>query len=305
MAAADHKIGWVAVDWGTTHLRATAVDNRGRVLAQRQSDDGMGRLEPGAFEAALVNLIGDWLDGESLPVICCGMVGSRQGWAEAPYRAVPCTPVGDVPVQAPARDPRLRVWIVPGIRQSTPPDVMRGEETQIAGFLSGAPGFDGVICLPGTHSKWAHISAGEIVSFRTFMTGELFEALSEHTVLRHSVDSSAIQDEPFLGAVDRVLSRPEMLAGDLFTLRAAHLLCDQDATASGSILSGTLIGAELAAARPYWLGQDVVIIGATGLSENYQKALAAQGVDARVVDGDEMTLAGLSMVMSELKETTH
>ncbi|MEO1470674.1 MAG: 2-dehydro-3-deoxygalactonokinase, partial [Pseudomonadota bacterium] len=84
---------WLAVDWGTTRLRAWAMDEAGRVLAERASDDGMARLAPEAFEPALLALVGDLLSDARVPVpvpvTICGMAGARQGWREAPYRSVP------------------------------------------------------------------------------------------------------------------------------------------------------------------------------------------------------------------------
>ena len=116
------------------------------------------------------------------------MVGARQGWIEAPYASVPCTPATQT-IAPECRDPRLEMHILAGIRQLHPPDVMRGEETQIAGVLLREPGFEGVICLPGTHTKWAEVAGGIITSFQTFMTGELFGLLSTQSVLRHSMSA--------------------------------------------------------------------------------------------------------------------
>ena len=149
---------WIAIDWGTTNLRAWAM-GAGGVLAEASSDEGMGRLTRDGFEPALLRLIGPWLSGPAMPVLACGMVGSRQGWVEAPYRAVPCPPLArGALVAVPTEDPRIAVQIAPGLKQAKPADVMRGEETQIAGALMLYPGFDGAICLPGTHSKWTQIS---------------------------------------------------------------------------------------------------------------------------------------------------
>ena len=170
---------WIAVDWGTSRLRAWAMAAGCAVLADAASERGMGGLASADFEPALLALVGGWLGQAAVPVVACGMVGARQGWVEAPYRTVPCAPLGEATVTAPARDPRLRVRVVPGLAQARPPDVMRGEETQIAGWLAARPGFDGVLCLPGSHSKWVRVSAGEVVSFQTFMTGELFAALAD------------------------------------------------------------------------------------------------------------------------------
>ncbi|MCK0167994.1 2-dehydro-3-deoxygalactonokinase [Jannaschia sp. S6380] len=284
---------WIAVDWGTTSLRAMLMEGE-RTIGTRASEDGMGRLTRETFEPSLLNLIGDWLDGPT-EIVCCGMVGARQGWAEAAYRTAPCTPLGGELTRVETRDNRLRVSIVPGIRQTSPhPDVMRGEETQIAGILRDDSDFDGVACLPGTHTKWVHVSAGEVVSFRTVMTGELFETVARHTVLRHSLGGDAFDDDAFLGAVSDTLSRPEALSARLFELRAADLLHGQDAAKGRGLLSGLLIGSELAATKPWWLGRDVVVTGAPGISRVYDLALRAQGLTPRLLPADDMTLAGLA-----------
>jgi 2-dehydro-3-deoxygalactonokinase len=228
-------------------------------------------------------------------VIACGMVGSRQGWCEAPYRTVPCAPLDrSALVEAPTTDPRLTVWVAPGLKQAAPPDVMRGEETQIAGALTLMPGYDGILCLPGTHSKWAHVSAGEVVSFQTCMTGELFQLLSEASVLRHGIQGGTWDDSAFAAAVSDALIRPERLAARLFALRAEGLIAGLAPGAARARLSGLLIGAELAATRPYWLGQHVTLIGAEALSSAYAQALAAQGVTAARLSATDCTLAGLA-----------
>ncbi|MEM9433102.1 MAG: 2-dehydro-3-deoxygalactonokinase [Pseudomonadota bacterium] len=290
---------WIAVDWGTTNLRAWAMSRDNEILAEARSDEGMGSLRKDQFEPALLALIEPWLGIHQTQVLACGMVGSRQGWAEASYRPVPTHVYGGATKVA-CKDPRLNVSVLPGISQTDPADVMRGEETQIAGFSTATPEFDGVLCLPGTHSKWARISAEEVVSFQTFMTGELFDLLAEKSVLRHSVTGSDWDDQSFADAVSEALSRPEALAARLFNLRAKQLL---DGQAQGELvarLSGLLIGAELAAAKPYWLGQDVAVIGDPKLTALYAQALGLQGLSARQVNGDDMTLAGLIRVQKEL-----
>ncbi|MEM8554229.1 MAG: 2-dehydro-3-deoxygalactonokinase [Pseudomonadota bacterium] len=292
---------WIAVDWGTTHLRAFAMDGRS-VVAQFSSDRGMGTLSASEFENALLDVIGPWLDRPT-PVLACGMVGSRQGWVEARYLPVPCKPLSESFTEAPTKDTRLRVWIVPGLSQASPPDVMRGEETQIAGFLSLNPGWDGVICLPGSHTKWAHISAGEVISFQTVMTGEMLAALSGSTVLRHSMAPTGWDEKVFLDTLDQTRSRPETLATQLFRTRATDLLHGLDPVAARSRIIGALIGAELAATRPYWLGQPIAVIGATEPSRGYLAGLRAQGAAPIEADGDAMTRAGLSVAHSKLMET--
>jgi len=286
---------WIAVDWGTSHLRAYAMTDQGEILEDAQSDKGMGALDSDQFETALLALISDWLDEHTTtPVIACGMVGAKQGWAEAPYRAVPCTPTDAGMLRAPVGCPRLNVSIISGLSQASPPDVMRGEETQIAGYLAKNPDFDGIICLPGTHSKWVQISAGEVVSFKTFMTGEIFALLSKQSVLRHSIAESGWDTDAFEAALADAISKPQQFAARLFSLRASALLDGLTPAAARARLSAALIGIELAAARPYWLGQQVVLIGADPLSQIYDAALTAQGLTPTREDAQTMTLAGLS-----------
>jgi 2-dehydro-3-deoxygalactonokinase len=291
---------WIAVDWGTSNLRAWAMAADGNVLAEATSDEGMAKLTHVEFEPALLRLIAPWLGKGQTLVAACGMVGSRQGWCEAPYRAVPCTPLDPAAqVTAPSTDPRILIRIAPGLKQTAPADVMRGEETQIAGALRLLPGYDGVLCLPGTHSKWAQISAGEVVSFQTFMTGEMFALLSETSVLRHGMQGEGWDDAAFDLGVSDAISRPDRIGARLFSLRAEGLISGLGPASARSRLSGLLIGTELAASRPYWLGQRITLIGAAKLSAAYARALSAQGIDAQHLSATDCTLAGLASLVSQ------
>lgn len=294
------RADWIAVDWGTSHMRAWAMSASGTVLAEARSDRGMATLDRAGFEPELLRVAGDWIDGATT-VIACGMVGSRQGWVEAPYASAPCPALPDGFTRAPTMDPNLHVHVIPGIKQTSPADVMRGEETQIAGFLSRNPNWDGVICLPGTHTKWVHVSADEVVSFQTFMTGELFATIGSQTVLRHSVAAEGWDDAAFAEAVEEAMSRPERLAARLFSLRAKGLLNDLPGNTARARLSGLLIGAELAAAKPYWIGQQIAVIGAGALAKTYVDALAAQHAPAMLVQAEPITIAGLTAAYRRLK----
>ena len=291
---------WIAVDWGTSHLRAWAMQGR-KTLSGARSEAGMAGLSRAQFEPALRELVGDWLGAAPLDVVACGMVGARQGWVEAPYTAVPARPLSYAPVLVPDTGPDLRVHVVGGLKQGRPADVMRGEETQIAGFLALNPNWDGVICLPGTHSKWVQVSADEVVSFQSVMTGELFGLLAEQSVLRHSL-SDGWDDTVFSEAVSDALSRPEALAAQLFNLRARDLLEGLAEGQGRARLSGLLIGAELAATKPYWLGQQVAIIGAPELNARYAAALEGQGMSVLRARDDAAVLAGLSAARALIME---
>ena len=297
------KAEWFAVDWGTSNLRVWVFDAENQLLDHVSSTQGMGALSPETFEPTLIELIDPYLGQGVSPVICCGMVGARQGWAEAAYMQVPCSaPDAKKALRVKSKDPRVDVRILPGLCQNTPADVMRGEETQIAGYLAKDPNFFGTLCLPGTHSKWTQISAEEIVSFRTFMTGELFALLSTQSVLRHALDTSEWSEDDYLEALNDAMSAPQQLSARLFALRADGLLHGLSPTAVRSRLSGYLIGLELAGAKPYWLGLDVVVIGDPKLTPLYTRALEAQGVSCLSQNGDEMTQAGLKAVYRVLKE---
>ena len=299
MAERHEGADWIAVDWGAEGFRAWAMSAGGEVLATAAGASGV--TGPEAHEAALLSVATPWLGPGRTPVVICGDAGGRGGWAETPWRPVPCTPLAERTIPAPDGDPRLDVHLIPGIKQDNPADFMRGEETRIAGFLSRDPAFDGVVCLPGLHTKWAHVSAGEIVSFQTFLSGELAGLLVEHSSLRPSLAAMQDDADAFDTGVGDALSRPERLAAQLFALRAEEVLHDLHPAAARGRLAGLLIGAELAAARPYWLGQRVAILGQREAVRDYARALASQGVPAETHDAEDMTLAGLARVRATLR----
>jgi 2-dehydro-3-deoxygalactonokinase len=306
-------VDWIAIDWGTSNLRAWGMTGEGEVLAARESDRGMGRLSPADYPGVLFELTRGWTardpDAGPLPVLICGMAGARQGWCEAPYLAVPTPPLGPGAV-TPADAPKgFAVRILPGLSQSHPrPDVMRGEETQIAGALACAPGFEGTVCLPGTHCKWASVAGGAVTGFQSFLTGELFELIGARSVLRHGL-AGAGADQPafdaaFTAAVAESLAEPAALSAELFGIRAAGLLGAVSADAGAGRLSGLLIGAELAACRAAWTdNRPLIIVGAGRLTELYAMALATAGAAApRRLHATEATLAGLRAARALLRE---
>ena len=293
----------IAADWGTSNLRIWGIDHRGQVIDTINNGKGMSSLIPSEFEPYLISLIESWLPKEGnakCPIIICGMAGAKNGWKEAAYLKAPCPPINKKKIiQVETDDQRISVSIVPGIMQTSPPDVMRGEETQIAGYLSKNPDFDGIICLPGTHTKWAHISANEIVSFKTFMTGEIFLSLSEGSILKSSVQSNEFDSTSFLEAFEDTYSNPALLSSKLFGLRAADLLENTSTKFLKSKLSGYLIGCELAGAKSYWLGQNIIMIGNNDLCILYQKALKKLGINTTIESTQNVTLNGLKQVIPD------
>ncbi|RVV99084.1 2-dehydro-3-deoxygalactonokinase [Mesobaculum littorinae] len=281
-------------------LRAWAMAEDGTVLDDRRSDLGSAALDAAGFEPALRALVWDWQLPSPCLVLACGSVGARHGWAEAPYARVPCSPLGDGLTIAPAGD-GLDLRIVGGLGQDKPADVMRGEETLIAGYLAGRPDFDGVVCLPGDQTRWAHVSAGEVVSFQTAMTGELFALLASESILRLTLEPGGRDDPAFDAAVGETMSRPEALASRMFALRAEGLLNAMPPETASARLMGLLLGAELAASRPYWLGREVALVGEGDAMRLYARALEGQGVQVTVVPPDPLITAGLTAARARLK----
>lgn len=260
----------------------------------------MAKLEPSEFESALLELIGDWLSNDrTMPIFACGMVGARQGWIEAPYAEVPCEPLSpDSFTTAPNTDHRIAVRIAGGLCQSEPPDVIRGEETQIAGLLAERPGFNGVACMPGTHTKWVEISEGRVTRFKSFISGELFSLLQNHSVLRHSLASENIDREAFESELDRLIGSSGAPLAAMFSLRAEDLLFETPPEVLRAKLSASLIAAEVGAAKSYWTDRRVALIGEQRLSKFYGLALNRLGVQTETPDTPELTLAGLRVAKS-------
>ena len=299
----QEKTEWIAVDWGQTRQRVWLMGAGGNLLAERSADQGMERLTRDGFETTLLAMIEDFLsDAITTPVLCSGMVGSAEDWAEVPFQAVPCAPQSaDSFVTARTDDARIAVTILPGLSQTSPaPDLMRGEETQIAGFLQSNPKFDGVLVMPGTHSKWVHISAEEVVSFQTFLTGELYALLARQSVLRNAVAIGGWDDAAFESGVSEAISRPESVAAKLFSLQAQSQLAQGTPEAARARLSGLLIGMELAATRPYWLGQNLTVLAAPDIGKIYARALSLQGLQAPVLDSAPLVREGLQTAYEAL-----
>lgn len=303
-------IDWIGIDWdgagwGDDRARAFAISADGAPIGAARVEDAAAPA-PGeaAFEPRLLRLIGDWLPARgSIPVIACGAPGNGRDAAPSPARRVPCAPLDpDLLRRTFTDEARMALYQITGLRQDRPADAAQGAETRIAGYLAGTPGFDGVLCVIGRRTVWARISAGEVVNFAGFLTGALFTLLDGPSGPRRGADPRDAPDDPeaFGAALDEILSRPERLSAAL----SRPDLAEEGAGAARGRLAGALIGAELAAARPWWLGQAVTVIGGAEATRLYQGALARQGVAASTVDGQAMTLAGLALARAALRAQT-
>ncbi len=300
MTSADTSEGrLIAVDWGTSRLRAMLVDTEGRILAEAASDEGIGAMA-GGHEAAFERLVAEW---PKVPAIMAGMVGSRQGWREAAYVPCPASPraIAEKLLRFETGGGRP-VAIVPGLMLLSAErdgDVIRGEETQAVGLMAGEPGFDGIAILPGTHSKWMRIGGEAVIDFQTFLTGELFELLARHSFLRHSVAESVrdVADAPgFALAVRRVAEEGLPFLASIFSVRVRQLLDGVDPADNLAYLSGLVIGGEIAAAWEMGLfakGHPFHVIGSQSLARAYGRALTILEHEAVPHDGSGLAVAGL------------
>lgn len=290
----------IALDWGTSSFRARRLDSEGRVLDLRRTQDGILSVRDGRFEQKLRDNIGDWLD-PAVPCIASGMITSRQGWIETPY--VPC-PASRAALAASVVQHRLddgvRIGFIPGVNTASGiHDVMRGEETQILGVMDS-----GLAVHPGTHSKWAVVQAGAIRHFTTFMTGELFAVLLDHSILGRLAKAREHDDAAFLGGVEAGARAAERgtVTHELFGARSLALAGKVPQEGIASYLSGILIGCEVASApRLLQLGHEVpLVFGAPALVERYLAAFAALGRKAERGPQDA-TVKGLIEIARLLK----
>jgi 2-dehydro-3-deoxygalactonokinase len=284
---------WIGVDWGTSNLRAWKFSETGEVIGARACNAGISSIVEHRFSTALVETVGAWTDG-SLPILLGGMIGSRQGWAEVPYLPCPAKPT-DLAAHAYPIDTGIgRGWIVPGLScfdESGVADVMRGEEVQ----LLGAEIENGLALMPGTHSKWVTIVQGAVMSFRTFMTGELFALLKERSLLGRLMIDGPDDYSAFDEGLDRAFADPA-LTSLLFGVRTEGLFGRLAPEALADYLSGLLIGAELAGMRCH-RGIPLTLIGEGALAARYDRALRRAGsTHVATLAGDEAAIRGLRKI---------
>jgi 2-dehydro-3-deoxygalactonokinase len=300
---ADRPPALISVDWGTSSFRAYLSDVQGVALDSIARGEGALGLKAGEHEPYLVKQLSHWKTKHpELPVIASGMVGSRQGWVEAPYANcpagiaeiaaatifVPCAALGGV-------------RIVPGVSSRDArgaPDVMRGEETQILGALAASSGDRGLFVLPGTHSKWARVEDGRIIGFETFMTGEVFAVLKEHSVLGRMMapprEGGGRAGFALGLEAAQALKAPGDLLHAIFMTRTLALFNQVTPDQLPEYLSGLLVGAEiLAGARG---AKAATLIGAPALAERYIEAGAELGVAMTAAPENCATLGQIAVL---------
>ena len=275
---------WIGLTWGANYPQVTVIDAAGKTIAQHA---GPTDLAPGN----MADFLAPYLSAHrTTPVLCAGL----QGIPTDMFRAVPTAPMAGT-IQIGSPDPRLALHVVPGLRQAKPADLMLGCETAISGLLSQDPEFDGVVFTVAAQSRWSHISAGEVVSFQSFLTPVLANMLSSNPPLSECVSHDALDGAAFAQAVDDVMTRPQTVAATLAQIPADAALYGVGGNVAWSRLMGSLIGLELSGSRPYWLGQRVALLGDGPLTDLYATALDGQGVQVQIMSRDALLLEGLKL----------
>jgi 2-dehydro-3-deoxygalactonokinase len=299
----------LALDWGTTSLRAYLLGEGGAVIEARQQPWGILHLPEGGFEAALKGVAGDWLDAlPGLPVIASGMVGSAQGWREAAYATCPVDG-RRLAAQLSAFEawPGVRLHIVPGVRTGGErPDLMRGEEAQLIGVLARQPALaaKASLVMPGTHCKWVQVADGGITGFNTYMTGELFALLAQHSILgrpAREAGGALASDSAFERGVSALRTNGAGATPLLFSTRTLVLTGQLAAADSLEYLSGLLVGEEIRCALRAWPdagGAPHILVGDATLCERYRRALALFGVPSQAA-ADDAAPAGLWQIATQ------
>lgn len=281
-------------DWGNTNLRAWTLDADGGIVARRDFALGVLQLNAGEAQARFEAEVRPALAAQDLPAILCGAVGSNVGWTTVAYADCPAS-LGDLARGMVGVTDRAR--IVPGVRCDVceTPDVMRGEETQVFGWLSLNPGFlQGchLVCHPGTHPKWVLVEDGRISRFVSAMTGELFALLCQHSILK---SDAAADDDAAFDAGLAAAGDGSALAARLFTARSRVAAGCATLASTPSYLSGLLIGAEAASILPLFGGapERVILLGDAALCGRYARALDQLGLACETYDGEAAAVAGL------------
>ena len=288
MNSAVSEPALIGIDWGTSSLRAFLIGTQGEVLDSVTTGEGIMQIPDRNFDAVFDGLVGSFPSNAGLPIVVSGMITSRNGWVETPYVTMPTGP--EHSAQSLVRHQSQSGALIHFVTGATTehisgPDVMRGEETQIIG--SAALGLsDGVFVMPGTHSKWVHVALGKIQDFATYMTGEVFASLKDHTILGTLMEMSDFDLSAFQKGVSAAQDRRANLLHDLFHVRTLPLMGKLKETETADFLSGLLIGTEIVAALKKNEAKRVTIVGRNDLADRYEIALQSVGISCQRAPDD-------------------
>jgi 2-dehydro-3-deoxygalactonokinase len=296
LAVMNWQDGYIAVDWGSTNRRAWRLNGTHDVQALLEDDLGILKMRHRDFAVSIEEMRSQLGAAPNVPILMAGMVGSSIGWQEVPYLALPIA--SPTIAQHCFWMKETSIGIVPGLCQRPPMahDVMRGEEVQIAGaFASDALRGCSQLCLPGTHGKWVEVTDGRILSFATYMTGELFALLKAHSLLGAQMGEPVVDGLDFRAGLNDGLSG-QPLQSALFGVRSRHLL-ENDNGGGAAYVSGLLIGTEVATACKPESSEAIGLIGHPDLTSLYRIAIEQVGARSIEITGAKAFLAGIAALI--------
>ena len=291
------EIDWIAIDWGTTNFRAWIIKNN-KILKEINRPHGIKNIPNKNFEDILnKNIKIPKKNNRKIKIISCGMIGSKQGWLDTGYEKNLNLTKNNL-VKVKTKNKNIDFYIVKGLSQKQPYDVIRGEETQVLGYLESDKKFSGFICLPGTHSKWIKITKGKLINFKTYMTGELFEIISRNSILKHSINDKKINLKIFKNSVLLSQKKYFNLFEYLFEFRSRSLLTKKKYYPKSELLA-YLIGNEIKSNINELRNFKVIIIGSDFNSKLYSQAMQILKIDNKIINSKNITINGLTILFNK------
>ncbi len=298
----DHRI---FIDWGSSNVRAFLLNDTGKVMDSRQSRKGIKFVAKGEYPAVYNEITDGWRE-QSRFTLMAGMVGSANGWEEAPYIPLPTSPdtIGDSIFKMRSME---NVYIVGGFSYHCPEkntyDVIRGEEVQVFGLITKLPRADHLLCLPGTHSKWLNINADNVISsFTTVMTGDFYEAICSKTIIAMSLDEEQEESREVFERGVRLSKSSGCLMSHVFSIRGALLFGQLQKKHVCSMVSGVLIGDEIENMKQLYDTKAMIhVVAAGALCDSYARALDVFGYEYQLHDGESLSLAGMQMLVDRIQ----
>lgn len=299
---------FIGIDWGTTNIRAWAMSSDGTVLKESTADEGLLTATELGFHNVLTRHLDILGTPQGTPIMMCGMVGSRQGWVEAPYARAPASldQIASQAVNVPFDKADARIMPGVALYDSDAPDVMRGEETQLMGIDPALLSGPTLVAMPGTHAKWVRMEGRHLTNFSTWLTGEMYAVFATESILKHAIQGEqnnvTIENPVFQKWALRALEGEGGVMGEVFKIRAATLLNGMTALDAAAALSGYMIGNEVRDAKRRF-AEDVsraLMVGSGSIGALYRFALEHAGFEVHQLSAEKTVQTGLTMAANQL-----
>jgi len=286
-------------DWGNSSGRLHLSEATGEII---ESVKVTGAKDTSDHETIFLEATAKWrerFDIES--ALICGAVGSNIGWREVGYSPLPATHANMLSNAESFDSGGIKVTLLGGvnIEQNTIglPDTLRGEETQSFGWMALTGLTEGLLCMPGTHTKWALIEGRKITQLNTGLSGELFEIVSKHSMLTRGAETFDTPNDAFEDGVKVAMrENPPALIQTLMSVRNKQLFGQMEPRMANSYLAGLIIGEDVRESVKAFDASSVHIIGSSVTASHYERAVQMNGIETLRHDDQACTLAGLKLI---------